>query len=412
MSRFAFTGHTVAGTIGEMRENYILRDATILMPDRALHHAFIVVRNSIIHHISGDSFDEYIAAHPEDAGLAMETCADETIAPELVEFHIHGAFGIGFESVSGGEDIARVAQKLGERGIGRFVPTILWDEAAVRRLSKAIDDSGLPEGTIEGIYIEGPFVNPEKKGGINTANIAAPDPELCRRVIDAAGGRLVNMTVAPELHGIEAIYRILEDNGVLVSLGHSNAKLPVPLPDSKFSITHLFNAMSAVDHREGGLANLGLSGIPRWTELNADGVHVNDASMRIAHLCLPAEKLILTSDAVVSAGLPYGEYRYFGHRVSSDTRGVRYGESGTLIGSSRLGMEIVNSFVRASGTALWSAVASMSATPSAALGSRAALRPGTLEKGAPARLFIWDKDMVLCRKPFEPKHARFERVVV
>jgi N-acetylglucosamine-6-phosphate deacetylase len=169
--------------------------------------------------------------------------------------------------------------------------------------------------------------------------------------------------------------------------------------------------MSGVDHREGGLANLGLSGRSRWVELNADGIHVNDTAMRIAHSCLPPEKLILTSDAVVSAGLPYGEYLYFGHKVRSDSKGVRYGESGVLIGSSKLGMEIVGSFVRASGAPLWAAVASMSATPSAALGKRARQRPGKIVSGAPAKILVWDKDMTACRRPLEPKPPRFERVV-
>ncbi len=393
-----------------MRDSYILRDAKILLADRMMENSFLVVENSIVLHISDADPEKFLAAHPEFRAFPLESCRGETVAPELVESHIHGAFGIGFESVKSGEDIAKVAEKLLQRGIGRFIPTILWDEAAVRRLSRAIDESGLEEGRVEGIYVEGPFVNPEKRGGINAANIAAPAPELCRRVIDAAGGKLVNMTVAPELLGIEEVYRILEDAGILVSLGHSNARLPVPLPRGDYSITHLFNAMSGVDHREAGLANLALSGASRWVELNADGIHVNPSAMRIAHSCVPCERLILTSDAVVSAGLPYGEYLYFGHKVRSDGSGVRYGESGTLIGSSKLGMEIVSSFAKASGAPLWSAAASMSATPSAALGRRSSARPGRIEPGAPARIFIWDETMRSCRRPLEPKAPRFGKV--
>lgn len=393
-----------------MRESYILKDATILLVDGVMEESFIVVENSIIRYISHGNPNEFIAAHPESANFPIESCQGEIIMPELVESHIHGAFGIGFESVKGGEDIARVAERLLQRGVGRFVPTILWDEGAVRRLSRAIDESGLQKGIVEGIYVEGPFVNPQKKGGINIANIAAPDPDLCKRVLDAAGGKLVNMTVAPELPGIDAIYAILEDSGILISLGHSNAKLPASLPGGNYSVTHLFNAMSGVDHREAGLANLALSGQPRWVELNADGIHVNSSSMRIVRSCIPAEKLILTSDAVVSAGLPYGDYLYFGHKVRSDGLGVRYGETGTLIGSSKLGMEIVSSYARASGAALWSAVASMTATPSAALGPRAAARPGKIETGAPARIFIWDENLRSCRRPLEPKAPRFGKV--
>jgi N-acetylglucosamine-6-phosphate deacetylase len=172
----------------------------------------------------------------------------------------------------------------------------------------------------------------------------------------------------------------------------------VALPPPPFSVTHLFNAMSGLDHRGGGLANIALAGLSTWAELNADGIHVNATGMKVASLCLPPSRLILTSDAVISAGLGHGNYRYFGQAVSSDATGVRYEKTGTLIGSSRLGMEIVNSFTQATKVPLFAAVASMSVTPATALGLASSYRRG-LSEGAAADLFIWDKGLTSCRRP-------------
>ena len=382
-----------------MADNYIIAGATIISSDRLLEGGLVLVKEGRISYIGGESLESYLGTQPADRSLALIDGADSFVAPRLVEMHMHGAFGIGFESVSGGADLVAIASQLEARGIGCFVPTILWDEGAVDRLVAAIEESQLPESVLPGIYIEGPFVNPERRGGIGLGQIAAPDPGLCRKIIAAARGRLKVMALAPELPGIEALYPILEEAGVLVSLGHSGASAGVALPPSRFSVTHLFNAMSGLDHRGGGLANIALAGLPSWTELNADGIHVNPSAMKVASLCIPPERLILTSDAVISAGLPYGDFSYFGKSVTSGPDGARYKESGTLIGSNRLGMEIVKSFAASTGASLPAAIRSMSATPSAALGLTAADSGGILEVGAKADIFIWDSDLSVCSRP-------------
>lgn len=384
-----------------MGDSYILSGGAIMLPDRLLEAGVVIVRDGVIDYAGPKSLREHLALNPRDHQLATIDCAGFYVLPRLTEMHIHGAFGVGFESVRGGEDILLVASKLRERGVGCFVPTILWDEKAVRRLVEAIEASRLPKNVIPGIYIEGPFINPEKKGGIGILNIAKPDTELCKRILETTRGMLKIMTMAPELPGIEALYPLLLDNGVLISLGHSAAGVGTKLPPPPFSTTHLFNAMSGVDHRDGGLANIALAGKIRWVELNADGIHVNATAMKIASLCIPPDRLVLTSDAVISAGLPHGDYSYFGKRIVSADDGVRYRDEGTLIGSNKLGIEIVNSFAAATGAPLYSAITSMSGTPSAVLGLAAKGHTGTIEIGAIADIFIWDRGLSFCHTPGE-----------
>ena len=383
-----------------MADNKILSGGTFVLPDRLLEGGILVVREGMIRHVGGESLEGYLSSNSGDRDLDVVDCGGSFVAPRLVEMHIHGAFGIGFENVRGAEDILEVAKRLEKRGVGCFVPTILWDEEAVGRLVDAIEASRLPTETIPGIYIEGPFIDPKHRGGINLPQIHAPDADLCRKIIDTAKGRLRIMALAPELPGIETLYPILRENGVLVSLGHSGASAGVALPPPPFSVTHLFNAMSGLDHRSGGggLVNIALAGVPSWTELNADGIHVNASSMKAASRCIPPERLILTSDAVVSAGLEYGDYRYFGKSVASGPNGARYSETGTLIGSNKLGMQIVKSFMAATGVPLAPAIASMSRSPGAALGFTTGGQGGSIEAGAKAELFIWDKTLTACRR--------------
>ena len=390
---------------GIMGDSYILSGGVVVLSGGLLKDGLVVVRDGIISYVGADRLSRRLALNPRDKSLPVVDCAGSFILPRLTEMHIHGAFGVGFESLRGSEDILEVALRLKERGIGCFVPTILWDEGAVGRLVSAIEASCLPRSVIPGIYIEGPFVNPEKRGGIGREQIMKPDFDLCEKILETTRGLLKIMTLAPELPGIESLYPLLRKNGVLISLGHSAAKAGTSLPPPPFSTTHLYNGMSGADHRGGGLANIALAGFSRWVELNADGIHVNATAMKIASLCLDPERLILTSDAVVAAGLEPGEYSYFGKRIVSDGKGVRYRDEGTLVGSNKLGIDIVKSFAASTGRPLNAAVASMSATPSAALGMAATGQSGSVEVGAVAGLFIWDGGLVACRAAGEAASA-------
>jgi len=137
--------------------------------------------------------------------------------------------------------------------VGCFVPTILCDEQAITLLVAAILASGLSRATVPGIYLEGPFVNLAKRGGIQPESIRPPDPSLAQEILDAAQGLLKIVTLAPELDGVAPLYRIFQNAGVLVSLGHSDATLEsLAIPEPPYSMTHLFNAMRGIDHKEGG----------------------------------------------------------------------------------------------------------------------------------------------------------------
>jgi len=382
-----------------MIDGYSLSNINIILPDRVLENARLIVKGGTITSLVAENDTSEKGKDQElDGSLAEFNGEGCYLALPLTELHIHGAFGLGFETSMDGSALKSVAARLEEKGVGRFLPTILWDRAAVKNLVAAIEDSGLYPVTIPGIYLEGPFVNPAKRGGIGLGQIHAPDTRLCEEILDICAGMLRIMTLAPEQPGVETLYPLLRKAGVMIALGHSDANVSTILPARPYSITHLFNAMSPLDHKAGGLVNIALDGHADWVEVNADGLHVNGSALRTAFRCVAPTSLILTSDAVAPAGLDFGEYSYFGQAVRSEKAGVRYSVNGTLIGSSSLGIDIVLAFQKATGCGIPQAFTLMSANPEALLEKTTPYSASRLEPGARADLFIWNGDFTACKR--------------
>jgi N-acetylglucosamine-6-phosphate deacetylase len=320
----------------------------------------------------------------------------DLVTPGLIEAHIHGAGGIGFDAL--GADPREAARRLGEarsflraRGVTTFLPTLIPREAEIGELAAGLEAGAFDEADLPGIYVEGPFIAAAKRGGIPADFIRAPDPALLARILALSRGRLRLMTVAPELPGAEGIYEALGAAGVTVCLGHSDCSLDkAAIPEGRFSLTHLFNAMSPFSHKHGeaGLAMLPFLRDLPFVELNSDGVHVSDQALLAASRAISPESLVLVSDAVVAAGLPYGEYSFFGMRVVSNERGVRYADSGTLMGSNHLAPEVLRHWIEATGASLPEAVASLSAVPARLLGVEG--RRGEIARGRDACLVVWN----------------------
>jgi N-acetylglucosamine-6-phosphate deacetylase len=327
--------------------------------------------------------NELMPSGTEPVDLPCLDAAGALVTPGLFEFHIHGAGGIGFDDLcsdsgsgaqpgsdprSRASQLFRLRAFLRTRGITGFLPTLVADLKALEALALAIEAAALPEDEVPGIYLEGPFIAASKRGGIPQSTIKAPDRAYLAEVLAAARGRLRVMTVAPELPGIGVIIEALREAGVLVSLGHSDCRIEeVQLPGQPFGITHLFNAMSGFSHKDAGLATLPFLDHRPFVELNADGVHVGRSALAASRNSLGPDRLILISDAVVAAGLPPGEYLYHGHTVVSAGQGVRYAESGVLMGSDRILPEVLDNWTGNCGADLAAGIKASTLTPRLAL---------------------------------------------
>ena len=331
------------------------------------------------------------------------------LVPGLVDMQINGCFGVDFVAADPA-GWAEVSARLPETGVTSFVPTFITAPvpdlvAGLRRTAALPADLG--GARVLGVHVEGPFLAPDRHGAHDPALLRDPTPEAVDALIEAAPGLLRMHTLAPERPGALAAIRRLVDAGVLVSVGHSDAtaeQTEAAADAGARLVTHLFNAMRPLHHREPGVVGQGLAD-PRLTcGLIADLHHVAAPICRLAFAAAPG-RIVLVTDAVAAAGMPPGTYDLGGQQVSVDPLGLPRRSDGTIAGSGlRLDAAIAN--VVAAGVDLRSAVDAASRLPADILG-----RPdlGRIEAGGTADL-VWLGDDLSARATWLAGRLAFGRL--
>lgn len=241
--------------------------------------------------------------------------------PLIIEQHIHGAYGIDFNTCNI-EELVFLADKLLQHGIGGFFPTLVTDSVEnIKRQISIIKEASKKTSRILGIHLEGIFINPEKKGIHNPEHFMRLTVENYKLIEDDF---IKIVTLAPELD--EGLMEYLHAKGVKVQAGHCVGWGNVD------GVTHTFNAMSGISHRESSTALSALINDEVCAEIIADGVHVSDEILRLFFKSKPADKIILISDALP---ITYSDIK---ETVFADSKIYYDGEkatssSGTIAGS-------------------------------------------------------------------------------
>ncbi|MDQ3492886.1 MAG: N-acetylglucosamine-6-phosphate deacetylase [Chloroflexota bacterium] len=338
--------------------------------------------------------DEWIVeVEPDDA-----EAAGPLLAPGFVDVHVHG-WG-GHDAMGPTADLDGMARALLRRGVTSFLPTAVtaslpdlatFAERVRGWLPNAPRDGAEPLG----FNIEGPFISAARKGAQDPAWIR--DPEATDRAeLEPLLDGLLLMTVAPETPGALALIAWLRDRGVTVSAGHSAAGLDAAQAGyaaGASGTTHLFNAMSGMDHHAPGLSVAALTADDVYVELIADGHHVHPALWPIITRTKPPDRLLLVSDAVSLAGtgLAQGMIGALEVQVEGDRCTLR--STGALAGS----LIALDSAVRnlvGSGLPLPRAAAAASGNPATMIG---ALDRGRLAVGLRADIVELDDDLAVGR---------------
>jgi len=363
--------------------NTIIKNGKIILPDKVVEDHYLRIENGFIKEIS-KNYDAHKNDEIIDAG-------NNYISPGFFDTHIHGAGSSGFETPD--QDLfAGLCNFLLENGVTTFLPTILCNEDYIKTLVRNINANPKFKKRIPGIYIEGPFVNPDMKGGINPKYIMKPDIEYLKRIIDLSEGLLKIMTIAPELEGIDTIIDFLLDHNIIPSFGHSNTSLDNALLKNRVkNITHLFNAMSGISHKDPGLAALPFINRNIFVEVNGDGVHLDNKIIKLCFDHLNRDKLIFITDAVISAGYPYGNGFYDTDKeIVSSERGVRYKESDVLIGSSFLIPDVLRNLAKSANAEISELINTVTFNPAKLLSVDK--EKGSIEVGKRADIVIFDDD--------------------
>lgn len=293
-----------------------------------------------------------------------------TIVPGLIDLQVNGAFGEDFTNDA--STIAQVAARLPETGVTAYVPTIITSEFAtypqrLRDAAEAMEECEPPAARALGIHLEGPYLNPIRKGAHPATQIRPIDVEEIRRWAGHPAVRTV--TLAPEReNGLEAI-RALAEMGLLVSVGHSNATYEQAVAAFEAGArwaTHLYNAQSPLQHREPGVMGAILtSAVP--CGIIADGIHSHPAMVKLAWLCKGKQGITLVTDCMAAMGMPAGRYELGEFPVVVTAQDARL-DDGTLAGSILRMDDAVRNMMAYSGCTLAEAVYMASTGPARLLG--------------------------------------------
>ena len=334
---------------------------------------------------------------PEDQlptnGFEVHDLDGMLLLPGFIDVQVNGGGGILFNERTDVDGIRSIAEAHYQYGTTGFLPTLISDELdvverALRASERAIDE-GIPG--VLGVHIEGPFLNPERRGVHDQNKLRRLTAETVASLKPLHNGKTV-LTLAPEAVDRDAVANLVS-NGFIVCAGHSNASYDetiLALERGLRGFTHLFNAMSQLGAREPGVVGAALDDRDSWCGVIADFHHVNPASLRIAHRCKGADKLMLVTDAMPPVGSDMKQFRLL-DKIVEVSDGVCRDQNGTLAGTALNMATAVRNMMNATGVALPEAVNMASASPAAFL--RLGERVGTIDVGKRANFVVADDDL-------------------
>jgi len=290
------------------------------------------------------------------------------LAPGFIDVQVNGGGGALMNEAPSADVVARIAESHRKFGTVGLMPTLVTDAPEKMRTAiAAVRDSRRRFPSVLGIHLEGPFLDPAKKGAHDASyirEIEATDVEL----IANADCGAVMLTLAPNRVRADAI-RTLAARGVLVSLGHSDAtyeEAQAGLAAGALAFTHLFNAMSPLQGRRPGMVGAALDSREAFVGIIADGHHVHPASLRIAFAAKPHDRMMLITDAMPPAADGPDSFLLQGRRVARVDGCLRLAD-GTIAGSVITMDEAVRYCVRTVGLPLAEALMMASRAPAAFL---------------------------------------------
>lgn len=312
------------------------------------------------------------------------------IAPGFIDLHTQGLLGYSTWETTY-SNLNNISKHLLEFGVTGFLATTHATVEIAEGLAE-IASKGLSGAELLGIYFEGPFINPKKKGGFIASFIKEPNIAHLKDLISASGGYLKMMTIAPELPNALRLIDILRQEDIKVALGHSEATYEQALKAVRHGashITHLFNCMSPMHHRAPGLVTAALTIESLTCEIIPDGVHIHPAVILLAVKIKGTKKIAFVTDSSPYTGLPDGVYSWYGEEKVHLRKGKAFLKDGTLACSCLTLAQALKNGIKFIKLTLPELVEMLSLTPAKILGI--ANKKGSIEVGKDADLTIFSK---------------------
>lgn len=332
--------------------------------------------------VDGETIVDLVNENDIPAQYKPQDLKGQNIAPAFIDLQIYGANSRLFSADLSLESLHATYEYCLKGGCSHFMITMATNvsqkyKVAFERVRKYWAEGG--KGLL-GLHLEGPYINPAKRGAHLASFIETPTVKDVAALIEKGEGVLKMMTLAPEQCD-DAVIELLLKNNILLSAGHSDATYKQAMNGFDKGIplaTHLYNAMSGLHHREAGMVGAIFSHPSAMCSLVADGIHVSYPAIRIAKQVM-GERLFLITDAVTDAESEYAHI----------FKGDRYVlPEGTLSGSALTMMQAVKNLVRNAGISLEEALRMASTYPAKMLTD---FKLGKIEKGYEARFVVFDE---------------------
>ena len=378
-----------------MGETLLISNVTIADSENASIFGDIYIEDGKIKEVSASIKRE--ADNQLDA-----TGKDWIIVPGFIDIHIHGSSGFDAMDATP-QALDGLASALPREGTTSFLATTMTqsDEAISATLHNAsLFNADKKQAEMLGVHLEGPFISPKRAGAQPIEHIQLPSTSLFKKWQELSGNRIKIVTVAPEMDNALAFIEEVSEDGVIASLGHTDATSEVVRKAVKAGashVTHLYNQMSPFHHREPGAIGAAFLEDCLTVELIVDLIHSHPKSIELAFRQKNASRIILITDAIRAKGLAPGSYDLGGQDVEVSHIDARL-HDGTLAGSILTMETAVKNMKAVTNCTLSELVAMTSANAAAKLGLS---NKGKIESGRDADLTIIDKDwnvqMTICR---------------
>jgi len=384
-----------------MRNPIALVKGRIITPLQVIEKGTLIVEDGRIADVGAEGRVEV------PRGAEKIDASGKMLAPGFIDVHTHGAVGKTMqESYEAINEVSKYFTKCGTTGFFSTAFGSLKDMVIGAKVAREAMEKGTGGAQVLGLHLEGPYFNPKKPGAGDPRTFRRPNVEEFDEVQRESKNAVRLISIAPEIEGALEFIKYVTKRGVVAAIGHSYATYEEVLAGIKAGISHVchtYNAQREFHHREPGVVGAALSEEALMCELIADGYHVHPAAMKTLWKARGTDHIDLITDSTLPAGLPNGEYDFYGQKVivkggkcviprppvGSALEGTPEAEEETLAGSIATMNIDVRNMVRLVGVTLQDAIKMATINPAREFGFD---NKGRLERGKDADVILIDED--------------------
>ena len=361
----------------------VLKNLKIVLENRVIENGFLVIENGLITKVGEGDYN----------GDALD-CPGLTAMPGFIDVHIHGSAGFDFMDAKE-EEYHAIAESLYKEGVTTFLATTLTsDKESLANVCRTVAKVKKDIPALGGIHLEGPYISVKYKGAQNEAFIRNPDIKEFDELQKLSNNNIRYITLAPEKNGALEFIKHAHDNGVTISVGHSDASyhdVELAIKQGLSNTTHTHNAMSGHHHRHPGIVTAAFNFDELYTEFICDKIHVCPEVLATSYKIIGPERFIIVTDSLKVKNSDIKEFKLFGlDCVKKD--GAAYLTTGPLAGSILTmdqGLRNMKEITNASLCDL-AKITSRNAAKSLGFNDRGVIKEGNL-----ADLVLLDKDLIV-----------------